>query len=268
MEKEEVENLIARKVAEAKLEMSLKRQEIFVWVAGALLGLFGFLYPIWQSNKSSERTDSAIQSMNETVRDMLKEERSNANTQMEMINKAIDNLNGRTERSTERMQNQFKELAGNQLKKAKLECSYNGKALVGSVISLSDLLKPGSVLQVKNIGNGAANSPVTITLFGKDIPFQPLQNCTSISGTGSWNKLAVLSGDENAEQFDAEFVFQREDFGYVVLGPDQPFYFCFQFVLPQGQTLASLPKGKSYNMLVRLLYGETPYRVQFRVKVE
>ena len=206
--------------------------------------------------------------MNDAVRDMLKEERSNATAQMEAINKAIEKLDGRTERSTEKMQGQFKELAGNQLRKAKLECTYNGKILAGSTISLSDLMKPGSVLQVKNIGNGPANSPVTLTLFGKDIPFLPLQNCPSVSATGSWNKLEVPSGDESVEQFDAEFVYQREDFGYVVLGPDQPFYFCFQFVPPQGQSIASLQKGKIYKMLIRLLYGETPYRVQFNVKVE
>jgi len=97
MEKKEIEELIEKKVLEAKLQASETRLQLVLWLGAILITLLGVVVPIWQTNTSTEKVDKAI----------------------------------------EAMENRFKELAGTQLQRPELECYINSNKLEGSVLSFT-----------------------------------------------------------------------------------------------------------------------------------
>ena len=97
MDKQEIEELIEKRITEAKLTVSETRLQTFTWIASGLLALFGVIIPLWLTNRSADKVDIALADM----------------------------------------QRQFKELAGVQLRKPSLECFLDGKSLEGSVMSFA-----------------------------------------------------------------------------------------------------------------------------------
>ncbi len=89
-----VELIVDKKIAEAKLIIAEKRLNYFMAFGAALLTIFGIVIPLFLTQTSTNRVNEAI----------------------------------------ERMDNKFNELAGKQLRKPKIVCYVDGQPLVNSVI--------------------------------------------------------------------------------------------------------------------------------------
>jgi hypothetical protein len=98
MDKQEVEQLVEKRITEAKLAVTETRLQTLTWIASGLLALFGVIIPLWLTNRSADKVDAAVADM----------------------------------------QKQFKELAGVQLRKPSLECLLDGKSLEGSTLNFSE----------------------------------------------------------------------------------------------------------------------------------
>lgn len=117
-DRQEVEKMIL----EAKLETAETRLKIFFTVAGALLGVFGILLPLFLAFNSSSQIDQSI---------------------------------ARVDRAIEKMEQSFKELAGTQLRRPEIECYFNGQSLTDAILNLNQHEKVA--FEIKNKGD----APVT-----------------------------------------------------------------------------------------------------------
>lgn len=122
MEKEEIEELIEKKILEAKLEVCEKRLQWFLAIGTALLISLGVIVPIWQTTISTKKVDTAIREMRE----------------------------------------EFKELAGIQLRKPDLECFVDGKNLENAVLDIMEGKE--SLFMLKNTGDAPASN-IQIRLY-------------------------------------------------------------------------------------------------------
>ena len=157
-DKKEVENLITK----AKLETSETRLKIFFVGAGALLGVFGILIPLLVTINSSNQIDKAIE---------------------------------RVDKSIEKMQESFKELAGTQLRKAKLQMFIDNNALENSQVYYVDAKFRIRYFELKNVGDAPAeNIRVKLYLGEKN-------GVATGDGTKSWKKRPDLQSDEGVNVF-------------------------------------------------------------------
>ena len=116
MDKENNEHLIDKKIAEAKLAVAEKRLNLVLYLAAAALTIFGVLIPLLLTLRSEAKVDTAVR----------------------------------------KMEQDFKELAGKQLRKPKIQCYVEGKPLVNSVIAF-DAAHPSALIELKNVGDGTAD---------------------------------------------------------------------------------------------------------------
>jgi hypothetical protein len=110
--------LIDKKIAEAKVLVAEKRLNFLLAIGAAFLTIFGIIIPMFLSQQSEKKVDTAI----------------------------------------ERMENRFKELAGKQLRKPEIACYVDGKDLVNSIIHLDYAKKRSQSIVIKNVGDGAAEN--------------------------------------------------------------------------------------------------------------
>ncbi len=175
MEKNEIEQLVARMIADAKLEVVQKRLELILWIGGALLALFGVVVPVWQTTKSTDRLELATRDMKIDLAQMSQALRADSKISSEKLEKGGNDLRAefkelaseqRSEIGTamrkideagSNLRSQFEQLAGAQMRKPLLECLFNGRGLEGTALSLSP--SRGSLqLELKNIGDGPARN--------------------------------------------------------------------------------------------------------------
>ena len=115
MDREEVERIVSNKICHTRLQCAEKRVNFLLWFGGALLAIFGVMVPMWITGSSTERVDKEIQSM----------------------------------------EKRFEELAGKQLRRPLIECSYQNKSLEGQLVDCSLGEAPGiSPIIVRNVGDG------------------------------------------------------------------------------------------------------------------
>ena len=131
MDKKEIEELIDKRILEAKLAVTESRLNHVLVIAGALLAVFGIFVPIWLTNTSTDKTDKAI----------------------------------------ERMEQRFKELAGEALKKPTLELLYRDEPLDNQIVEISSDVPGGGNAYVnlrsiflRNTGN-RKTEPLSIKLL-------------------------------------------------------------------------------------------------------
>jgi hypothetical protein len=112
----EITSLVDRKIEDAKLVILEKRFNYLLTIGGALLVIFGILLPLFLVFQNNERVDDAIG----------------------------------------RMDNNFKELAGKQMRKPSFACFVDGKHLENSTLTFTQN-EYQKVIEVKNIGDGTAD---------------------------------------------------------------------------------------------------------------
>jgi len=60
MDEKEIQDLIEKKLTDAKLDIADKRFNVLIVLAGILLTILGIIVPIWQTNTSTEKVENAI----------------------------------------------------------------------------------------------------------------------------------------------------------------------------------------------------------------
>ena len=63
LDMQNIELLIDKKIADAKLEVSEKRFNFVLKVAAAMFALFGFLLPYYSASQNDKKVDTAIEKM-------------------------------------------------------------------------------------------------------------------------------------------------------------------------------------------------------------
>jgi hypothetical protein len=175
MDKNDIELLVDKKVAEAKLDVTEKRLKFVIGIAGAMLAFFGVLVPLWQTNKASDKVDSALTQMKQDIKSSSQDLRTDSRASSESIEKAMQTikadvrtdidrqsqlLSGNTSKvdnAIQDMQKRFKELEGAHLRKPVLECLLAGQSLEGSILKFSPSHNEAS-FQVKNSGDAPARN--------------------------------------------------------------------------------------------------------------
>jgi len=187
MENNEIELLIEKKLAEAKLEVAEKRLHYVIWTAGVVLAIFGVFIPIWMSNKSSDKVDVSLNQMRTEMSSVAQNLRADSRASTESLDKAVlsvksevrTEMDGQTrqlgstaakvDNSIQDMQKQFKELAGLQLRKPKIECLVKGSSIEGQKLKFSEQNKSISI-DLKNTGDAPARHlrVYLYTTYGND----------------------------------------------------------------------------------------------------
>lgn len=124
LDDEGIEILIDKKIAEAKVIIAEKRLNFVLAIGAAFLTIFGIFIPIFLSQQSENRVDAAI----------------------------------------EKMESKFNELAGKQLRKAKIACYVEGENLTNNIVRIGPDVDSFKSIMIKNIGDGAAEN-VTMRLY-------------------------------------------------------------------------------------------------------
>jgi hypothetical protein len=174
MEEQEIENKIAQKISEAKLDIIEKRFQHFMWFCGIVLAVVGVIIPIYNTIKIDNALTTMKAELSNSNALSYTESRENYNNLKDLYQQAVAIQNQqalisykRVDDAVQDMQKQFKELAGNQLKRPIIECFVNGKELDTSIIIVSPF-----TFKIKNIGDGAAkNITIKIHINSSEIYF-------------------------------------------------------------------------------------------------
>lgn len=261
MEKDEIKEFVDRKLAEAKLEVAEKRLQFVMWVAGALVAIFGVFLPLWLTNRSSDKVDNALQQMrqesNQTSQGLRTDSRASAESldkamltnradirsERESQSRQLGNTVARVDNAIQDMQKQFKELAGAQIKKPVLELFVGGSSLEGAVLKLSPTHQTVTI-NIKNAGDASARN-IRIRLYSNSTA-----DCYYF---GSWRLLPV--SDEptykcSFESYEIDPIDPKES---------RPFN------LPMANNI----KPGNYSFLLKVFYEQTePQRYSFTIKVD
>lgn len=199
MDKNHIEDLIDKKIAEAKLEVSEKRLHFYMGVVGVALALFGVALPLWVTSRSSDKVDSALIQMRQEIAKTSEVIRADSRTSADSLERAVPairadlraeleghsrQLSGTTAKADiaiHDMKQQFKELAGTQLRKPLLDCLLKGTNLEGEVLNFSPEHNKINI-QVKNVGDAPAKN-IKIILYS---------SCDMIHGDDThWSQLPL-----------------------------------------------------------------------------
>jgi hypothetical protein len=130
-DEENIDLIIDKKIADAKLDVSESRLRFVLWIGGALsaalIAVFGIILPMWQTQT-------------------LKED----------VHRAIDN-----------MEKRFAELTGEQLRKPEIECYLDGEKLEGAVMHIEREKQGSKLLYMKNTGD-KETSAIKLVIYTKE----------------------------------------------------------------------------------------------------
>lgn len=175
MNENEINELINKRITEAKLEVTEKRLNFLMWLAGAALAIFGVAFPLWQSNRSADKVDTALIQMRQENEKTSEVIRSESRTSSESLARAMPeirsdlraDLDAQSQRQNiiankvdiaiQDMRREFKELAGTQLRKPNLECFSDGLSLDGKIIQVLPT-QENVRLTIKNHGDAPAKA--------------------------------------------------------------------------------------------------------------
>jgi len=191
MEEKEINELIDKKVAEAKLEVAEKRLNYFIIIAGAFLSIFGVLIPLLLSNSSNNRMDTAIEEMKteinrttervdqqmrnakEDFRSSIfdtKNEYSNIKLEQQAL---IKDTRQQVNSSLSEYENKFNQLTKEALRKPRLVCLYGGKNITGQTLKF-DKRNDNVLLKIKNEGDAPAKKIKIILYLKSEFNIQPV----------------------------------------------------------------------------------------------
>lgn len=182
MNEKEINDLVEKKILEAKLEIADKKFNFLILIAGGLLAIFGIIVPIWWANTSSDKVDKSIALMNsesksisETNQKQLEKFEAKTDKLTEQVqlklkdildaqNDNLKTISQNVDKETQQMENNFKELAGTQLRKPVLICKYGSDLLENVTVILNKKNEHNAVLELKNIGDAVAKN-IRIRLY-------------------------------------------------------------------------------------------------------
>lgn len=168
MEEKDIERLIDKKVAEAKLDISEKRLRLFLYFGSAALALFGVIIPLFSVDRLTTKVESALDKFDKTaqqntqqVNQLSKDIGVTQKQQFDQLTdaqiRAFTSSSSKVDNAIAEMRKEFKELAGNQLRKPFLECYVNGKSLEGALLRVLPRTRDFDI-QIKNVGDAPARN--------------------------------------------------------------------------------------------------------------
>ena len=183
LDRHEIEKIIS----EAKLETSEGRLRFCLWfggiflaVVGILLSIFGIAFPLWLNSQLTDKVDTEVIRMQDTS----------------------EKLSSKLDTEIEKMETKFNELAGKQLRKAKIACYVDGENLLNSTVVYGPHF-PQKEFIIFNEGDGTADY-IKVYLYvdqGKDEWF-PNQDSTG------WEK--YLGSDNPEFEYMLKYEFWKE----------------------------------------------------------
>lgn len=159
----EIELLIDKKVAEAKLTVVENRLNHFIKLATIVGAIFGIFFPLWYSYQASNKVDAAVRRMEEKTAKEFDRYDSLSTTITGRLDTFADRNTKRMDDSIQRMETKFNELSGKQLRTPKLVCFLEGKKLAGSTVILGPK-RSRAMIEVRNNGTGTADF-LSLTLY-------------------------------------------------------------------------------------------------------
>ena len=168
MDDNEINSLLDKKILGAKLEVAEKRFNFLIILFGAFLTIFGIIVPLWLTNTSSNEVDKAVEDMKTELKYQVSNYDKNlvgfdekfdkylrefASSQSNYINSSSSKIN----EELQSLENRFKELAGNQLRKPNVICLLNGKS-IENIFFTFNKSKSEYVLELRNIGDAPAKN--------------------------------------------------------------------------------------------------------------
>lgn len=263
MEKDDIELLIDKKVAEAKLAVTEIRLKFVIGIAGAMLAFFGVFVPIWQTNKASDKVDNALTQMKQDIKSSSQDLRSDSRSSSEALEKAMQAIRtdvrtdidgqsrlvsgnaSKVDNAIQDMQKRFKELEGAQLRKPVLECLVGGQSLEGGILKLSPT-RNEVTFQVKNTGDAPARN-IRIRLYS--------------AFDGNCNELLTLSPLPASDEPSYKCAYEDYVFHTLTIDPKETRTF-------EIGTQAENPKIGIYPSLLKVFYEQPePRKYSFTINI-
>lgn len=252
MEEKEIEDKIALRITEAKLDIAEKRLQHVIWYFGAVIAIFGVIVPLLIAYMTSNKIDNTIDKITSDVREkqseLLTEARLNYDNLRDEFKYTADRNDKQAEYSTQRinyalqdMHNQFKELAGNQLRKPELNFLVNGREIEDT----STLIQPFS-FEIKNVGDGTAKN-VQIRLYST------IENCWLNDNNANWN------GYSRSDDQDYKSVYYLND--RPQLDPKESKFF-------EPSFSCEPPKQQIISCMIKIFYEQPEPKIyRFKLKI-
>ncbi|KAF0143114.1 MAG: hypothetical protein FD122_72 [Stygiobacter sp.] len=259
MEQNEVELLVDKKVAEAKLEIAEKRNQFLLWFFGIMLTIVGVGIPLVQSNRSTDKVDQAIldsrreaKEIRETYEKKAKEIEGDFQTKVKEVSaqqkESLSIISANADKTVRETKEQVQTIIGQQLAKPELVCLYKGETLEGKTITVDDASFLNKSLALFNKGDAPARN-VTAILY--------LSGNTSmyiISG-GVWNEREISE--------EKEFKKSYSYFGYIeIIDAKYSNPLNLELALEEGA------KNAKEEAMLKIFYGQPePTKVNFTIKL-
>jgi hypothetical protein len=237
LSKDEINDLIDHKVAEAKLDIAERRLHFALWFGGAVIAVFGVILPLMQNTNSSREISSAIEKTE------LKSSEASAE-----VSKAI-----------EKMERQFAELAGKQMLKPEITCFANGIPLERSTLTFSKT-NSSYDFSIRNTGNGVATLIRVRLYLNVEDEISRKHFCGNVGNNSGWDHAKFNDKPEYKCMLQHYIYEDRDD----LIAPSDEM--TFSLVMNEPAELSD--KIESPALLV-IYYGATePKEIPFTFRIE
>lgn len=157
MEEKQLEQIVDKKILEAKLENSEKRFQTISMLAGAALTLFGIFVPILITLNSSNKVDESIHNMNNEFDKLYNNLDSKLKEASELQREESEQNSNKINASINNFEKRFNSLASDNLKRPLIECLYQGRSIEGINLPLDNKTRTAT-FEIKNLGQKSARS--------------------------------------------------------------------------------------------------------------
>lgn len=263
MDDKELENLIDKKVAEAKLDVAEKRLNYVLIIGGGLVGLFGILFPLLTASANTDKIDSAISRMDsrlesfdykasnelEKMKRELHDEISNTKREFNILSskqdEKLDDAENKLNIKINNYEEKFDEITKKAYRKPELVCFVNGQ-IIGKEIK-TDKKNLNFDLKLLNKGDGVA---------------QDIKAYAYVEEVDEIHPNMVIVYNEGEERIDGYIPVQLQ-YGSFDLDPKQSRNFSINLEMNRKIQTASV------NIILRFLYGQPePTEYKFKLIVE
>jgi len=193
---------IAKAVTEAKLEVAEKRLHHALWFGGVFFAILGVFVPVLMAIMATNKVDNTLDKFRQEISQTNKSLSENTHASEEKLDRSLltfredvraqgesqeRQLGGtisRVDNASKDMRQQFKELAGTQLRKPLLECLLKGSSLEGEILNFTPEHRQKTI-QIKNVGDAPARN-IRIRLY-TNMP----EDCLSRGEETQWELLSL-----------------------------------------------------------------------------
>ena len=213
VDKQSIELFIDKKIADAKLTIADRRLNILLSIGAAFLAIFGILIPLFLSQQSESKVERAI----------------------------------------EKMESDFNNLAGKQLRRPKIACYIEGKNLLNNTVYLGFEDERRKTIEIKNVGDGSTEN-VKMSLYVN-------------SSNDEFDRFCYFdyfSKDSLNDKPEFKWYYRYMNYSFVLPAKDS-----FPISIEAVNTHLLKQEEATATAILRVFYGEpTPEEIPFSIKIE